>query len=340
MISELIEKFSDKQEFTSQEVKEAYDEIFSGLAEPSLASAFLTAIKIKNETADDIFSAITCARNAISKQILSKDFDNLVEYFTLDNSDDFFDIQFASDIIMAANGLGALRYNFSSPFYKTQSFDTLNVFGLCFDLKQEELTYNFERTNFCYVKFKTHEPYFKYTNEIKRQLGFNNILNITDKFLNPYCAKNQIIGVKKKDMVEKIASVCLKLNNSNSIVLSCENSIPFIAPCGETFVAEAWKDKIFTYNLNFKLLGFEEHSLDEIKVNSSEENKKLIEETFKHKKKNAIYDLISANAGLNLYICKKANSILDGINLAKKTIDDNLAQEKLEEIIKIYSQKF
>ncbi|MBQ2984425.1 MAG: hypothetical protein IJD57_06490 [Candidatus Gastranaerophilales bacterium] len=337
MISELIEKFSNNEEVTSTELKEGFDEIFSGLAQESLSSSFLTALKVKKENEEDIFCAITSAKNAISKKTLSKNYEELVEYFTLADSKNYFDIQFASDIISSANNLGALRYCFSSPFYKTQPFETAKVFNLNFDIEKENLTDKFEQTNFAYIKLDTQEPYFKYTNALKRQLNFDNILNITDKFLNPYNAKNQIIGVKNKETVEKIASLCLKLNNSNSLILSSESSLPFVCPEGNTFVAEAWKDKIFTYNLNLELLGLKKHSLEEIKISSNEETKDLIFEVFKDKKQNAIFDFIVANSGLNLYICKKANSIIEGVELAKKTILDNTAQEKLEQIIKIFS---
>ncbi len=337
MISELIEKFSNNEEVATSELKEGFDEIFSGLAQSSLSSSFLAALKVKNESAEDIYCAISSARSSIAKKNMSKNKEELVEYFTLCENENYFDIQFALDIISSANNLGALRYCFSSPFYKTQPFKTAFTFNLNFDIEKENLLDKFEQTNFSYVKLDTQEPYFKYTNDLKRQLNFENVLNFTDKFLNPYDAKNQIIGVKNKEMVEKIAQVCLKLNNSNSLILSSNSALPFVCPQEDTFVAEAWKDKVFTYNLNLELLGLKKHSLDEIKISSFEESKELLIKAFKNKEQDAIFDFIVANAGLNLYICKKANSIIEGLELAKKTILNNLAFEKLEQIIKIYS---
>ena len=119
-------------------------------------------------------------------------------------------------------------------------------------------------------------------------------------------------------------------------MLSGDNNLPFISPNGETFIAEAWKNKIFTYVLSPELLGYSEASLDEIKVYSKEENAKNIIEIFENKLKDAKFNSIILNSALSLYISKKADSIISGINLAKKTIETGLALEKLNQIISFY----
>ena len=78
-------------------------------------------------------------------------------------------------------------------------------------------------------------------------------------------------------------------------------------------------------------------SEDEIKCENETHCAELLENLFLNKINGAIYDIIVLNSSLSLYIAKKAGSILDGINLAKKLIDDGVVAQKFEQIKKFYS---
>ena len=100
-------------------------------------------------------------------------------------------------------------------------------------------------------------------------------------FLNPSSASNCAIGVNSADEVKKFAKMCLELNYINSIVFTSE-IVPYIAPFGESFFAECWKNKIFTCTINPIILGLKEYSINEIKF-SKEENKDITKAIFEGK---------------------------------------------------------
>ena len=107
---------------------------------------------------------------------------------------------------------------------------------------------------------------------------------------------------------------------------------------GETKVAEAWKNKIFAYVLTPELLGVKASCLDELKCSSTEENANDILLLAQNKLVGAKYNAAILNAGLSLYISKKADSIIDGIDLAKDTINSGRMLEKYKQIKKSYSE--
>jgi len=335
MIKEAINKISSGEELTLVEIREVFDEIIQGLADSTLTSSFVTALHQKKISIDEYLGSIISTKEAISKIKLNNDTENVIENISLGNIETFFDINLAVDLVCSSANLGALRYSFQSSEFENNSFKNLIALGInpCSDI--ENFIDNFEKTNFGYVYLPIKQPYFKYCCEISRKLPFDSIFSTLDKTLNPYMAKNQLIGVTSKELVEKFANICLGLNNSNSIVLCANNSLPFVSTEGETCVAEAWKNKIFTYILTPELLGFKSHALDEIKIENKEHFADLLIEVFKNKTKGAIYDFIVMNSCLSLYISKKANSLIEAIELAQKTIDNGLVYEKIEEIRKI-----
>lgn len=146
------------------------------------------------------------------------------------------------------------------------------------------------------------------------------------KMLNPFDSANCSIGVINKNEANDWAKLCLDLNYTNSIIVSGHN-LPLYSPFGETYIAEAWKNKIFTITLNPKLLDFKEYDEDSLNCESKEENKEIIEAVFQNKIKDAPYQALVVNSALSLYITKRAKSIADAINLAKKTIESKNCYE-------------
>ena len=333
MIKEITNKLIKNEEINFIELREVFDEIFSGLADEIQTTSFITALSSSN-LSDEALLASLASSEDIVKFPINFDKESAIQNIFLTNQENIIDIQLAIDIICCANNLNISRYSISNQ----DNYIFKNAKALGINLNKE-IDYNcidFEKLNFNYFYLSNENPYFKYSQKIENKLSFENILNTTTRLLNPLSIKNLFLGVNDKNLVEKYANIALKLNKSNSIILAGDNNTPFISPNGETYIAEAWKNKIFTYILTPDLLGFKENSLDELKISSKEENASALVEIFENKLKNPKCDSIILNSALSLYISKKADSIISGIELAKKTIETGLALEKLNQIKKFY----
>ena len=338
MINCLINKLMDNIEPNEVELVEAFDEIFSGVADEIKATSFITLLKEKGDLFEAksscLTSAIKSARSAVSKIKAIPDNFPIFEVLQFKNTPEYFDVSFVMDIILASNDVLISKYSF--PLEDNQSFKTLKSFSIASSNLEDDFYDNFEKTNFLYLNISDREPYCKYTSEILRRLPFDNVLNISSKFLNPIRVKNQFIGVNSKEDVEKFANICLNIGNQNTLILNSNNDFPFASINGETSVAEAWKNKIFTYVITPELLGLVRYPIKDLLAENREHNKETILNLFENKEKGAFYEFTILNSALALYIVKKASSIMDGIALARKTIDSGLAKEKLTQLQEIY----
>lgn len=313
-------------------IEECFDEMFSGLSDSVLSGVFLTLLEVKQYDINDILLAINSAKAAIKKIKLTIDSSSLIENLCLNDNSKYLDISFAMDIILSANSIGIAKYNPSSSFYKNSSFDTLRAFGLNAEKLVED---NWEKTKFIYYYLSNETPYLKYTKDLYRTLPFKTILNTINYFLNPFGAKNCAIALSDKSMVEKYANICLSLGYENSIVFSGDN-FPYISIEGESKVSEAWKNKIFSYTVAPELLNIERKPLDSIKVENSNHSAEVINAVFQNKLKDANYDAIILSSALALYITKSAKSLMEGVELARKTVSEGRALEQLELVKKTY----
>ncbi len=334
MIKEITEKLNNNIAPSKTEFLEAFDEIYSGIADEVLAVSFITLLNKFTGTkssGDIIEAAIKSANSAIKRISINLDLTYAVKTTDIEDNTKYFDISFIRDIILAANGIPVVKYNTGK--YNEALQKKLNIIPYKKDENGEFNTENIEKTNYCYLSPDKSESYFKYSNNISQKLCFKNILNITDKMLNPCMTKNIVIGVDSTDKVEKAARLCLDLNYTNSIIISSKDNTPFVSPENESYVAEAWKNKIFAYKLTPELVDIPLHPIKELECENIEHNIEITDGLFCGKLKNsAIYDTAVINSALALYIIKKADSVMDGIEIAKKTIDTGLAKDKLNEI--------
>ena len=331
MIIEATKSLIEGNDLTLIDTREVFDEILSGLSDEIQTSAFLTALKTKTITNEELEGAILSSQEALIPLSVSFNSQNSIQNLYLEKKDNIIDVSFVQDLICSANDLAISKYSFSEKHFKTAI-----LLGIDLNKEKDLTTLEFENLNFGYLYLSQNSQYFKYLNKISRSGLFNEILEPIYTFLNPLKSKNIFLGVKNKELVQKYANMALSLKYDNSIFVSSNNNFPFLSLEGESFIAEAWKNKIFTYVANAELLGFKEASNDTLICSSQEENASYILEILEGKIKDNKYDFIILNSALSLYISKKADSIMDGINLAKKTIDAGLAYEKLNQIRKFY----
>ena len=326
MIKEAMNKLLNDEDLTFIEAKEVFDEIFSGLANIVETTSFLTALEAKNPTEDEISAGIISCNDSFKNPLAT--FSNEQIQNIVFNNSNYFDFSVTNDIICAANGLNSVDFT-SNQSNKKQ---ILKELGFNFENKISD----FETTNLIYNTLDNDEPFIKYTSEISSSTSFLSVLNIINKFINPTKARNIFLGMNNKNEVEKYARIMLKLGYQNSIVIASNNDLPFISSSKDSVVAEAWKNKIFTYVANWELMGFQKKDDEELKVENNKQAASIIQEVLNNKRKDVFYEGIVINSALALYITKKADSLMDGIDLAKKTIKNSLAAEKFNQFKKNY----
>lgn len=337
MINIVINKLLDSQNVSEIEIREALEEIFCGMADDIKISSFLTLLNDKKFDENVLSPILYASYDAIKKPYCpSFDAENLIENISFNDSK-YLNISLLQDLICSSCGLNISRYCFNT--YKTRdlAFDILSLLGVNLEKEVDFSSCDFEKLNFNYFFLPLDAPYFKYSQKTASGLPFDNIFNYTDKLLNPLGAKNLFLGLKERDLVEKFAKIALKLKKSNSIVLCSDSGFPFVSPNGGTFVAEAWKNKIFTYVLTPELLGFSSCESDKIKCENNEQNASDILEIIQNKKKDEKFDAAVLNSALSLYISKKADSIMDGIKIAKNLLESGKVEEKFNQIKAFYS---
>ncbi len=337
MIKEAMNCLIENIDLDFISAKEVFDEIFSGLSTSIQASSFITALESKKPTYEEKTAGIISARDAVGKINLGLNNADTIENIIVEQDEKYIDYSLTNDLICSCCNLTALKYCFNARNYSSRSFDILSDLGFKFKNPDFDYSNDIERINFGYICLSVEEPFFKYSWELKNNLKFQNILSLTEKLLNPYNSQNIVLGIKDKNEVQNMAQILIELKSANAIVISGADSLPFVNISGETMIAEAWKNKIFTYSMTAESVDLKSTDIKNIQVENNLHCAQIIKNLTENNVSEDIFNSVILNAGFSLYISKAVPCVLDGIALAKKVIIEGKLKEKFEQLKNFYS---
>ena len=330
-MKEYIQKLTRNQSLTAEEAETAISKIFTEATDAQIA-AFLTALKMKGETPDEIAGlarGMKKAANIINPRVQGILVDTCG---TGGDSTGTINVSTGAAIVTASCGVPVAKHGNYSITSKSGSADVLRELGVKIDLPPEEVEKTIEKVGIGFMLAPVFHPSMKRVAQIRRDLGFRTVFNILGPLTNPANAKAQVVGVFDGSLCEPLANVLNILGTTRALVVH-GSGMDEISNTGETQVAELNVGKISRYSLTPEKLGIKRASINEIAGGTPEENARDLVEVLKGKK-GAKRDIIAINAGAALLVGGKVESLNSGIKMASQSIDSGAALEKLKDFVK------
>ena len=329
MIREALIQALNKQDVTPEQMTSAMDEIMSGEVSEIEISAFLTALKMKGETVDEISAAAKVMRDKAEKV-------DLDGYYTLDtcgtggDTKGTYNISTAVAFIAAAAGIKVVKHGNRSITSKCGSADVLEALGVNIALDPQQIKKCVQDVGIGFMFAPSHHKAMKYVMGVRRALGFRTMFNVLGPLSNPASAKAQVLGVFDKSLVEPLAQVLNKIGVERALVVHSADGLDEISVSDITYVAELKDGSITTYEISPEDFGIALSDIAQIKGGSANDNAQIIQDILSGKDTSAKRDILILNAAAALYVGKKADSIKEGVTLAQSLIDSGAAYDTVQ----------
>ncbi len=333
MIKNAIAKLVQRQDLTFEESYFAMRQIMNGEADQAQIAGFLIGLRMKGETSHEIAG---CAKAMIEKS-LRVDFkdDNLID--TCGTGGDevgTFNISTASAIVASAVGVKVAKHGNRAVSSKCGSADVLRELGVKIELTPEQAKICLEEVGLAFIFAPLYHTSMKYAAPVRQSLGVRTIFNILGPLTNPAGAKRQLLGVFAENLTEKIASVLKELGSKHALVVHGAGGIDEISISGHTKISELKNGEIKTYEISPEDFGFKRWDINLILGGDAKTNAEIIKRLLEGEK-GPQRDVVLLNSGAAIYVSGLANSISEGIEMAKEAIDSGKAKKKLEELIEL-----
>ena len=323
------------------ETKVIFDDIFeNNLSHDEIKEYFLELYE-RGETASELAGAASSMRDyliplPISEELREKSIDIVG---TGGDKSYSFNISTTVSILLAAAGCFVAKHGNRSVTSKSGSADMLEALGINLNLSLENSAQMLEETGFAFMFAANHHPAMKYITPVRKTIPNRTIMNIIGPLCNPAGVRKQVIGVFHKDYINKIATALDMLDCKRAMVLSSNDGMDEISVSDVTHATLLDNGKITDIEINPENYGIAFSSKDDIVGEGPEFNAKLTSDILSKKIVGAKLDIVLLNAAAALIVDEKARDFQDGIQIARDTIRSGLAQEKLNQIIKL-SQRF
>lgn len=330
-MKKLLEKVVLGNDLTLTEARKVFSAMFDGCMDPAMVASFLTALKVKGESVDELSALVKLMRKS-SVKIPVKGM-SLDTCGTGGKKVKTFNISTCVSFVLAACGVKIAKHGNRSFSGKCGSADVLEGLGVSIDASYEKVAASIEENGFGFMFAPKHHPIMKNVVPIRRALGIRTIFNFAGPLTNPANSKFQLLGVCEKSYCEIVAGVLKKLGSKRAMVVWGEDVYDEISITGKTYVTELKDGKIKSYTLTPKDFGLKKAELSLIKGGSVAQNVKSVMSVLKGNK-SAKLDIVLANAAAGLLITGKVKTLKEGVKMAKKAIDSGDALDVLEKVKK------
>ncbi|BCJ85399.1 anthranilate phosphoribosyltransferase [Effusibacillus dendaii] len=328
-----LEKLVNGEDLTDTQAEQVMDQIMSGEATPSQIAGFLTALRVKGETVDEITGFVrSMRRHAIP---VVSGIEGLLDTCGTGGSGvNKFNVSTASAFVLAAAGVPIAKHGNRAASGKAGSADVLQALGVNIELNAEEARKCLETAGICFMFAPLFHQSMRHAVGPRRELGFKTVFNILGPMTNPAGAKRQVIGTFSPLLLEKMARVLANMGAEHVMVVYGSDGLDEITVTGPTQVAELKHGRIELYEIEPQQFGLSTYEPSEIEGGDPTVNANLIRRVFAGET-GGPRDIVVLNAAAGLYVAGKAASIQEGVDLAEAIIDSGKAQQKLDQLVEV-----
>ena len=350
MINQAIAKLANGDNLGEKEMTAAMKMLLDGTAEPAQIGAFITALRMKGETVEEITGAAKALRSK-TKQIelgapavnIDRDEINVEEETIMGthgngaNGTQTFNISTATALVVAAAGLQVAKYGNQALSKQCGSADVLISLGVNLDINLADVEKCIQDIGIGFLYAPLFHGAMKAVAAPRQQVGLRSIFNLIGPLVNPAGATSQVLGVYNVAHTEKMARVLQKLGIRTAFVVCGEATFDEISICGITRVSQLKDGTIKTFEMTPEAHGLKRAAREAIKGGNAQANAEIIR-TVLDGEKGPRRDVVLLNAAAAFAAAGLDDSFKDGIERAKESIDSGRAKGKLDSLIEYTRQ--
>jgi anthranilate phosphoribosyltransferase len=331
MISDLIQKMIDRTDLTEAESRAAMEEIMTGRTTDAQIAGFLTALRMKGETAQEL---VGFARVMREKAVPIWDGEALPVLDTAGTGGDrsgTFNISTAAAFVAAGVGVRVAKHGNRSASSRCGSADVMEALGIDIQLPTDRLRRAIADVGIGFLFAQRFHTSMKYVMPVRAQLKVRTVFNILGPLANPAAACFHVVGVSTPEIMELMANALHGLGVKHAFVVHGANGMDEVSIASRTYVVEIRDDEVRQFVMTPEDFGIVSARLDAILGGDAGENAAIIESVFRGER-GPRRDVVLLNAAPAIVAAGAAPTWKEGIRLAADSIDSGAALKKLQEL--------
>ncbi|MEK6795108.1 MAG: anthranilate phosphoribosyltransferase [Spirochaetota bacterium] len=330
-VREALSRVIDGHDLARSEMRAVTNDIASGAVSDMLIAAFLTALRMKGETIEEITAAAEIMREKVIR--IPSSAPHLVDTCgTGGDKSGTFNISTAAALLASAAGAVVAKHGNRSVSSQCGSADVLTALGIKIDITPEKMASVLASTGFSFLFAPLLHPSMKYVMPSRRELGVRTVFNVLGPLTNPAGSVHQLLGVYSDTLVKPITETLKNLGSKRAFVVHGKDGLDEITLTGASYVGEIDHGETRYYEVTPEQFGFTHVHAGELTGGSPEKNRDILMTIFEGVD-SPRKDIAVLNAAFALTASGAAADIPTAITRIEESIASGAAMKKYRAIV-------
>lgn len=336
MIQRCIQKLIDGADLSLSEATQVMQEVMAGEVTNAQTGAFLTALRIKGESIEELVAFARVMRSQC-RQIKPKVHGKLVD--TCGTGGDrikTFNVSTVAAFVIAGACVPVAKHGNRAVTSNSGSADVLEKLGLNLAMSPQTVQTTIEKIGIGFMFAPAFHPSMRFAMQSRKELGIRTVFNMLGPLTNPANATGHLLGVYDAKLVRPLANVLNKLGCETAMVVHGLNGLDEISTLGKTCIAYLNRGQICDLEVNPEFFGVKQAQEVDLKVSSIDEGTKTIFQILTGKNLDDLKtEIVLVNSAAGIIVGGKADNFAEAMQIAKESISSGAAYNKLKELIDI-----
>ncbi len=332
MNSEILESLLAGRSLRADQATDCMHQILEGHADPAWLGAFLVALRLKGETAEEIAgfagsmrdhaTSIPCSRRPVVDTC-----------GTGGDGAHTFNISTATAFVVAAAGQAVAKHGNRAVSSRAGSADLLEALGAKLDLSPEAVGRCVDEVGIGFLFAPALHGAMRHAAATRKALGIRTVFNLLGPLTNPAQAEFQVLGVYSRELLDPMAEVLRRLGSRGALVVHGHDGLDELSVCAPTDARLSRDGRIEEIVVEPARYGLGPHPTESLRGGSAEENATLVRQLFSGRR-GAAADVVVLNAGAALWVAQASADLGEGIDRARAAIESGAAAKTLEAFVR------
>lgn len=331
-IKAALAKLGDQKDLTGAEMRSALGTIMSGDATDAQIGAFLMGLRVKGETVGEIAAAVSVLREKMLPVDAPDDAMDIVG--TGGDGAGTLNISTATAIVVAAGGVPVAKHGNKALSSNSGSSQALEALGVKLDLTPDQISNCIHQAGIGFMFAPSHHPAMRFVGPARAELGTRTMFNLLGPQSNPAGVRRYLIGVYDAQWVEPVAAALSANKAKSAWVVYGSDGLDEITTTGPTFVASIKDGDLRSFEISPKDAGLSIAKPEDLKGGQPAYNAEAIR-LLLDGQSGAYRDIVLMNAAAAFIVAEKAETLVQGVEMAAKLIDTGKARDTLAKLVTI-----
>lgn len=319
---------------TEAEAFDATSAIMDGQVSETRIAAFLTALKVRGETADELTGAARAMRQRVVP--IAHSYDRLLDTCgTGGDGTHTFNVSTTVAFVCAAAGARVAKHGNRAVSSSVGSADVLEALGATISLGPAEVLTCIDTLNVGFMFAPRHHGALAHAAPVRRELGFRTMFNLLGPMTNPAAATHQLLGIFDGRRLDQVAEVLMRLGVRRALVVHGPGGMDELGLDGPSHATHLVDGRLTQLAIDPASFGLASASTDALRGGDAAFNAQMVRDVLSGRRQDAAADIVALNAGAALWVAEHADTLAEGVALARDILRRGSALELTEAFVEL-----